>query len=86
MRRRNQFTLPTGFLVVAIPETGLFVKNGKIVTGHGTMMEADEIPLFKRLVDAEQLAKSRAEFWKDGDKNGKHWDFVPIAVLVNERQ
>ena len=49
-------------------------------------MEADEIPLFKRLVDAEQLAKSRAVFWKHGDVNGKHWDFVPVAVLVNERQ
>ena len=86
MRRRSQFTLPTGFAVLAIPETGLFVKDGKIVTGHGTEMEADELPLFKRRVDADSLRLSRMEHWRHGDSNGKHWDFVVVAVLVQERQ
>lgn len=30
-----------GFAVIAIPETGLFVKDGQLVTGHNTPMVAN---------------------------------------------
>jgi hypothetical protein len=77
--------MPTAFAVLAIPETGIFVKDGRIVTGHGTEMEADEIILFKRRADAVLHSRSRTNQWIAGDANGKKWSFPIVAVLIRER-
>lgn len=85
MSRQNGFQLKSGYVVLAIPDSGLFVKDGQIVTGHETPMEFDELILFSRRHDAEILAVSQCERWSDGDKRGHKWNFQVIPVLVSER-
>lgn len=84
--RRRQLQTISGFTVIAIPDSGLFVKGGKIVTGHGTEMDADdEMPLFTRRIDADRHAFTRKNKWQEGDVRGHEWDFIVVPVLVRER-
>lgn len=86
MRRRSQLSLPTGFAVLAVPESGLFSKDGRITTGKGRSMKAEEIILFKRLADAEEHARQlRTSAWPDADTGEAAWSFPILAVLVKER-
>ena len=83
--RRPQLQSITGFAVIAIPDTGLFVNDGEVVTGHGTEMVIDEMILFKRRFDATTFADSLRKKWEAGDKNGVCWKFPVIPVLVSVR-
>ena len=75
-----------GYAILAIPDSGLFVReDGRLVTGHGTLMQSHEMPLFTRLIDAEHHAYTMKNKWEDGDKNGHSWDFPIVPVVVNER-
>lgn len=74
-----------GYVVLAIPDSGLFVKDGQLVTGHGTSMSWSEMVLFSRREDADKHAARTAANWTNGDANGHAWEFPVIAVLVEER-
>ena len=75
-----------GYAVLAIPDSGLFVKNGQIVTGHETEMKFSELVVFSRSVDADGYAGQNQRQWQGTDVRGHSWKFVVIPVLVNERQ
>jgi hypothetical protein len=85
MKRRPQFTLPTGFAVIAIPESGLFFKDGRLGSAEGLEMTTDEIILFKRRLDAEAHAKYLKDGWENGTQAKERRDYVVIGVLVQER-
>jgi hypothetical protein len=83
--RRKGFEIKNGFVVMAIPDSGLFVKDGKIVSGHETTMSFSELILFSRKFDADKHAAANQIQWEDSDANGHVWSFQVIPVLVSER-
>jgi hypothetical protein len=83
--KKPSFRLRNGYAVLAIPESGLFVKNGEIVTGHETALKFNELVVFARQEDAEKHAERQKVFWKQGDTNGHVWDFPVIPVMVKEK-
>ncbi len=85
MPRRKQITLASGFIVMAVPESGLFAKEGRITTGKGSCPRVEEVILFSRMFDAEQHVKHLKSAWPDGDDTEQKWSFPILAVLVSER-
>lgn len=83
--RRKKSLRERGYAVIAIPESGLFLKDGKLMSGHGTEVVVDEIWVFTRSEDATANAKIREQKWQDGDGNGRHWNFPVLPVFVSER-
>lgn len=83
--RKQGFHLKHGYVVVAIPDSGLFVKDGLIVSGHSTKMRFDEMILFSREQDAADHAQQQRTQWARADMNGHNWSFPVIPVLVHER-
>ena len=77
--------LKNGYAVLCIPESGLFVKNGEVVTGRGEEIVVSEMVLYSRRADADLGAKVMGERWKGGDRKGQEWNFLVIPVLVHER-
>lgn len=75
-----------GYAVLAVPDSGLFVRNEEIQTGHGTTMKWSELLVFSRMSDAEDYAKDAKKGWERGDTLGHRWDFPVIPVLVSDRQ
>ena len=86
MRRRDQFSLPTGFAVISIPESGLFYKDGRMVSGDGLELTCEEIILFKRRTDAEAHSTYLRGAWDDGSQKIERREYVIMGVLVKERQ
>lgn len=84
MTRRKNIALPQGYAVLAIPDTGLYVRNGKLETGHGTETRFSEIMLFSRISDAHRHAWQMKDQWAKVE-NGHTWDFPVVPVLVRER-
>ena len=85
MRRKSQLSLTTGFAVMAVPESGLFAKDGRIITGKGHCLRVEEMILFKRLHDAEEHVRQLEAAWPEGDPTEKNWKFIVLSVLVRER-
>ena len=85
MARKAGMHMKSGYVVIAVPESGLFVKDGRIVTGHETTLKFDEMILFSREFDAKNHANAQEIYWKDGDVHGHKWTFPIIPVLVSER-
>jgi hypothetical protein len=83
--RRKGYELKHGYAVLAIPDSGLFVKDGRIVSGHETDLKFSELMLFSRRLDADTHADQQKTYWEDGDANGHTWSFQVIPVLVSER-
>ena len=83
--RKQGFHLKHGYAVLAIPDSGLFVKEGQIVTGHDTALKFDEIILFSRETDAQKHADKNQVYWNGADANGHKWNFKVVPVLVSER-
>ena len=79
------FQLKHGYVVIAIPDSGLFFKGGKLVTGHETEMKFDELILFSRSQDAEGHAQRQRTQWANADAKGHEWSFHVLPVLVSER-
>lgn len=70
----------TGYTVMAVPESGLFVKHGELHTGDGDPLAAlGELQLFSRMIDAERLQLNLIGKWPG-------WKFPIIAVRVKERE
>ena len=83
--RKPGFALKNGYAVMSIPDSGLFVKDGRLVTGHQTEMKFDELLLFSRDQDAQKHAEENQKYW-DNRGTGEHkWNFQVIPVLVSER-
>ena len=83
--RKPGFHLKSGYVVLAVPDSGLFVKDGKIISGHGTEMKFDEVVLFSRRAHADAHAKQNQTYWENGDPQGHQWKFQVLPVLVSER-
>ncbi|MGO8792906.1 MAG: hypothetical protein ACLQVL_36725 [Terriglobia bacterium] len=82
---RQGFHLKNGYVVMAIPDTGLFVKDGQLRTGHGTEPAFNELILFSRVADAEAHAEKNNKYWAYNTGEGRHWNFKVLPVLVSER-
>lgn len=82
MSRKPGLNLKHAYAVIAVPDSGLFVKNGEIVSGNGTSMRASELILFSRAQDAEQHAKQQVQYQIKAEDG---WSFPVIPVLVSER-
>lgn len=82
MARSKSLTRTNGYVVIAVPETGLFVKCGEIVTGDGSPMHVSELILFTRHEDAKHHSEAQERYWKD---RAPAWQFPVIPVLVSER-
>lgn len=67
-----------GYVVMSVPRSGLFVKDGQLICGNGTIPRIEELYLFNRSSDAEKLA--------EGAKR-KHpgYDFPVVGCVVTER-
>ncbi len=85
MQREKKWTLTHGYAVLAIPETGLFVRDGQIKSGHGTTMAISELILYSRRVDADNHAAQNAKYWAQKEPAGSPWHFEVLPVLVEER-
>ena len=84
--RKAGFHLKHGYVVMAIPDSGLFLKDGRLVSGHQTDMKFDELILYSRDEDANRLADQLRTQWGDAeDNNGHKWNFHVLPVLVHER-
>ena len=84
--REKGFQLKHGYVVIAIPKSGLFVKEGKIVTGRDTVLRFSELILFSREADAQAYAQRNRVYWSDGEPHGESsWAFQVLPVLVSER-
>jgi len=73
----------TGYTVIAIPEEGLFIKDGKLVSGSGEPIICSQISLYNRQIDALESAERNADYWKFKAKS--NWNFITLPVAVNER-
>lgn len=80
----SQFQISHGYVVLAIPENGLFVHRGGLVTGKGNPVTAnDVVPLFSNRTDADQHAANCSKSWAE---KGKHdWNFVVLPLVVKEK-
>ena len=83
--RHKGFELKHGYAVLAIPDSGLFVKDGRLVSGHETELNFGELILFSRRLDADTHAEKNQTAWENSDVNGHAWSFQVIPVLVSER-
>jgi hypothetical protein len=83
--RQAGFHLKHGYVVMAIPDSGLFLKDGRLVSGHQTDMKFDELILYSRDEDANKLVDQLRTQWADPDANGHQWNFHVLPVLVHER-
>ena len=83
--RKAGFHLKHGYIVIAIPDSGLFATADGIVTGHQTEMTFSELILFSREADASKHAGQNQKHWKGADANGQRWTFKVLPVLVSER-
>ena len=75
-----------GHVVMAISDDGLFVKNGELVTGHGTPVEISVLELFPDRADAERSKKRLQDEHGFKKTNGHFWQFVVLPVLVKEHE
>lgn len=74
-----------GFAVMAVPETGLFVKDGRLETGHGTPMVVNKIFVFAKRQDAVIHAVLHEQNWSKKEVEGKPWHFHVVPVQVEEK-
>ena len=74
-----------GYAVLAVPKSGLFLKNGELETGNGSAMRFDEILIFSRRVDAESHARTNQTYWAQNPKRNDDWDFAVLPVFVRDR-
>lgn len=75
-----------GFAVIAIPETGLFVRDGRLVTGHGTPMVANKIIVHAKRENAVIHAIKDEREWSAKEPEGKPWHFHVMPVQVEEKE
>ena len=64
--REKGFQLKHGYVVIAIPKSGLFVKEGKTVTGRDTVLRFSELILIFGEADAQAYAQRNRVYWSDG--------------------
>jgi len=83
--RKAGFHLKHGYVVMAIPDSGLFLKDGRLVSGHQTDMKFDELILYSRDEDAARLTQQLRVQWAGPDASGHQWNFHVLPVLVHER-
>lgn len=74
-----------GFAVIAIPETGLFVRDGQLVTGHNTSMAVNKLLVHGKREDAVIHAIKCEREWSLKEPDGKPWHFHVMPVQVEER-
>lgn len=74
-----------GFAVIAVPETGLFVKDGHLVTGHNTPMVVNKIMVHGKREDAVIHAIKCEREWSQKEPEGKPWHFHVVPVQVEEK-
>jgi hypothetical protein len=86
MSADKKWKTTNGYTVMAICDDGLFVKNGELVTGHGTPVDFGELQLFSRNADAEAAKKVYDDEYGFKRTNGHFWQFVVLPVLVRERE
>jgi hypothetical protein len=82
MARKPGLNLKHAYAVIAVPESGLFVKDGEFISGHGTSMRVSELVLFSRRSDADLHAFQCGGKWAE---TAEKWLFPVIPVLVSER-
>lgn len=70
-------TKQTGYLIISIPKSGLFYKDGKFVDGFNQPMNVPNVNVFSRNTDAQKISSNLQEKWQEG------YDFpvVPVEVI-----
>jgi len=85
MGDQKELKFRNGYAILAVPDSGLFVKNGTLVTGHRTDMKHSKLIVFSRQDDAQRFADENARTWENGDAHGHRWEFKVIPVMVHEK-
>ena len=69
-----------GYAVIAVPESGLFVKGGRLETGAGNPMRVSELSIFTSRESADRNAIALQKEWA-----AEKWSFPVVPVLIRER-
>jgi hypothetical protein len=80
--RKTGFKAKNGYVVVGIPRSGLFVKNGQLVRGDGAEVKTGDLILYTRDTDAQKHATSCEKYYAQGHFE---YSFMVLPVLVSER-
>lgn len=82
MPRKKGFKVKNGYVVVGIPGTGLFVKNGQLLRGDGAQVKTGNLILYTRDADAQKHATFCEKYYAEGNPG---YSFIVLPVLVSER-
>jgi hypothetical protein len=77
--------LKNGHIVIAIPESGLFLRDGRFASGNGMQPVIEEMILFSRRADAEAHRAQNEEYWRQRPTGEERYNFAVVPVLVHER-
>ena len=85
MVTRRKMDLKNGHIVIAIPESGLFLRDGHFASGNGMQPVIEEMILFSRRADAEAHKAQNEEYWRQRPTGEDRYNFAVVSVLVRER-